>query len=128
VDEHQITIAAPRDQVWTALRRFAKSSLLERKSRALALALGTEPHSGFGIAHDIPYQQLGLAGRHRFSRYLLVFEVDEVADEETLVSARTLAEFPGPHGRIYRALVIGSGAHVVAVKRMLRSIERISVG
>ena len=36
--------------------------------------------------------------------------------------AATWAEFPGVAGKVYRALVIGSRAHRVAVRRMLKRI------
>ena len=75
----------------------------------------------------MPNQQLALAGRHRFSRYLLVFELDDLPGEESLLTARTYAEFPGLHGGVYRALVIGTRFHAVAVKGMLRSIRQASL-
>jgi hypothetical protein len=65
-----------------------------------------------------------MAGRHRFSRYALVFRLTESANGQTTVAARSYAEFPGPHGRVYRALVIGPGAHVVATNQILRAIRR----
>ncbi|HYO39689.1 MAG TPA: hypothetical protein VER39_08540 [Nocardioidaceae bacterium] len=56
-----------------------------------------------------------------------MFDVADTADGETLVSAHTFAAFPGPQGRVYGALVIGSRAHVVAVRRMLHGIRRRSL-
>jgi hypothetical protein len=41
------------------------------------------------------------------------------------VWARTWAEFPGPAGAAYRALVIGSGGHRLVVRRMLRRVARL---
>ena len=134
VDEHGTRIAAPRELVWTALRRYVDSSLVEPSgdssrddsSHLLGRLLGTEPRSGFAVAREVPNRHLGLAGRHRFARYLLVFEVADTDGGQTLLTARTYAAFPGPRGRIYRALVIGSRGHVVAVKRMLRSVRRLT--
>ena len=126
VDEHRTTIDAPRDRVWTALRRYADSMGIGRRN-PLAWLLGTVPRSGFEIALEVPAVRLGLTGRHRFSRYQLVFELTDAGNGETQVSARTYADFPGPHGRVYRALVLGSRAHVVAVRAMLRSIRRSSL-
>jgi hypothetical protein len=40
----------------------------------------------------------------------------------TRVTAQTWAAFPGIRGRLYRAMVIGSGGHRVVVRRMLRNI------
>ena len=128
VDEHHIRIPASRDHVWSALRRYVDSSLGIGARNPLAWILGTEPRAGFEIEREVPRQQLSMAGRHRFSRYRLVFDLADVADEETQLSARTYAEFPGLRGRVYRALVIGTGAHVVATKQILRSIRRTALG
>jgi hypothetical protein len=128
VDEHQIRVAAPRGHVWTELRRYVDSSLGFAESNPLARLLGTEPRTGFELTRAVPDQHVSMTGRHRVSRYLLVFELADLADGQTLVTGRTYAEFPGPLGRIYRALVIGTGAHVVAMKHMLESIRRLSLG
>jgi hypothetical protein len=127
VDEHRTTIEASPELVWTALRRYADSSLGVAGSHPLARMLGTEPPGGFEVAREVPNQHLSLSGRHRFSRYQLVFDLTAVTGGQTLLSARTYAVFPGPHGRIYRALVIGTRGHVVAVKHMLRCIRRASL-
>lgn len=39
----------------------------------------------------------------------------------------TYAVFPGLHGPMYRAMVIGNGAHAFATSRMLHAIRRLSV-
>jgi hypothetical protein len=127
VDEHRTTIAASRDLVWRALRHYVDSSLGVGERHPLARLLGTEPPGGFEVAQEIPGRHLSLAGRHRFSRYRLVFDLADVAGGKTLLSARTYAAFPGLHGRTYRALVIGTRGHVVAVNRMLRTVGRRSL-
>jgi hypothetical protein len=127
VDEHRTRIAASRDVVWTALRRYVDSSLGVAAGNPLARLLATEPLGGFEVAQEVQNQRLSMAGRHRFARYLLVFELADVEGGTTLLSARTYAAFPGPHGRTYRALVIGTRGHVVAVKHMLRTIRRSSL-
>lgn len=126
VDGHAITIATPRDLVWTALRRYAATSIGISDGNPLARILGTAPRSGFEIAEETPRQRLALAGRHRFSRYVLVFELHDMADDATVLRAKTYAVFPGLHGRIYRGLVIGTRAHVVATNNILRSVRRLS--
>ena len=128
VDEHRITIPAPRDHVWSALRRQVDSSLGVGGGSLVTRLLGTEPRAGFEIDREVPGQQLSMAGRHRFSVYRLVFDLADIADEGTQLSARTYAEFPGRRGRAYRALVIGTGLHVVATKQILRSIRRRALG
>jgi hypothetical protein len=63
-----------------------------------------------------------LEGRHPFSRYALVFLIDAREGGGCRARAQTWAAFPGPQGRLYRALVIGSGMHAVLVRRMLRRL------
>jgi hypothetical protein len=65
VDQHAVTIAAPRDRVWAALRQYA--------------------------------------------------------------TATTRASFPGARGQAYRALVIGTRAHVLATRHMLHAVRRLSL-
>ena len=127
LDEHRIRVAAPRAVVWPALRHYAASSLRIGAGSPLTRLLGTVPRAGFEVAEEVPEQRLGLAGRHRFSRYRLVFALADLPDGGTLVSARSYAVFPGWPGRGYRALVIGTRLHVVAVRNMLRSIRRASL-
>jgi len=127
IDGHSIRIPASRDQVWSALHRYVDSTLRVGAHSPLTRILGTEPRAGFEIEREVPREQLGLSGRHRFSVYRLVFELDEVAGE-TQLSARTYAEFPRLRGRVYRALVIDTRFHVLATKHILRSIRRSAVG
>lgn len=127
VDEHRIAIAASRARVWDGLRRYVDSFLADAEHSVLGRLLGTEPRPGFEIASEVPHAELDLTGRHRFSRYRLVFELSDAAGDRTLLTARTYAAFPGPHGRVYRALVIGTRAHVVATNRILRSVRRATL-
>jgi hypothetical protein len=43
--------------------------------------------------------------------------------DRTRIRAQTRAAFPGALGRVYRALVIGTGLHRVLVRRLLHRIE-----
>lgn len=133
VDEHRVLIAAPADVVWRALAvqvpRFADAGAFARllgavpaRAAGQGLAEGvTLP--GFAVAEAVPGRRLRLAGRHRFSRYALVLTLTEAPGGTTL-SARTDAAFPGPLGAAYRLVVIGSGAHAVFVRRLLRDVRR----
>ena len=94
----------------------------------MAWLLGTQPRAGFEVEREIQGEQLVMAGRHRFSRYRLVFELVDTADNETQLSARTYAEFPGLRGRAYRALVISTRVHVLATNQILRSVRRAALG
>ena len=123
LDEHAIAVAAPRAEVWERLERFADRSLLSGGG-PFHRALGTQPQPGFEVASSVPGERLELAGRHRFSRYVLEFSLADDAPGATRLAARSFAEFPGPHGRAYRALVIGTRLHVLATRAMLRTIAR----
>lgn len=127
IDEHAIAVAAPRDVVWTALCRYADASIGLPQGSTLGRLLGTDPAGGFAVTASRPRRHLGLGGRHRFSRYLLTFDLGDLPDGGTRVSARSYGEFPGLHGFVYRTLVIGSRGHVLSVRHMLRGIRRQSL-
>jgi hypothetical protein len=140
IDEHATTIGASRERVWAALAATLLASLGRTLPGAIARPWGLVPArprarrggtlqrgdalSGFTVARSQPPGRLELRGRHRFSRYALVFELGDEPDGRCTLRARTWAEFPGLAGRAYRALVIGSGAHRIFVRRMLRDIAR----
>jgi hypothetical protein len=141
VDEHAITVAAPHERVWVALGQIARGSLAARRSELGARLLGCrdtgltgpllEPGStipGFRVASALPGEELVLEGEHRFSRYSLTFRLDPARDGGTRVTAETRAAFPGLHGRVYRAAVIGTRGHVVMVRRLLRSVSSRAEG
>jgi hypothetical protein len=111
IDEHAISIPADRDATWRGLLK-----VMCRDPRD-----PTTVPPGFVLDEAIPGERLALKGRHPFSIYRLIFELAETSTG-TEVRAITRAAFPGLHGRVYRALVIGSGAHKVVVRRMLRRI------
>jgi hypothetical protein len=135
VDEHQVLVSAPPRQVWSALvAQLAESG--SAWAGAYGRLVGAEPGKaagvfpaagatlpGFVVREVVPMRRVVLAGRHHFSRYTLTYGVQERGGT-TLLSARSHARFPGLHGRLYRALVIGSGAHRVIVGRLLRAIAR----
>jgi hypothetical protein len=122
VDEHRRHVAATPERTWHALVQLVRG-LARPAPGAFAALLRLEPRSGFAIVEEHAPRRLALRGRHRFARYELTFVVDPSPDGVTL-RARTSAEFPGVAGRAYRALVIGSGGHLLLVRRMLRRIAR----
>ncbi|WP_018602305.1 hypothetical protein [Mycobacterium sp. 155] len=111
IDEHATTIDADAATTWAAVLRVLCGS-------------PTDPRAplGFRIAERRPPERLVLAGRHPFSIYEWVFELDVLAPNRTRVRSQTWAAFPRLHGKIYRALVIGSGGHRVIVRWMLNRI------
>jgi hypothetical protein len=116
IDEHAITVDAHRAETWSALLRV----------------MCHDPHDASGVPIGFVLddarepERLALRGRHAFAVYRWVFELDPIADTEssgrTRVRATTWADFPGLHGKIYRALVIGSGAHGVVTRWTLKRI------
>lgn len=135
VDEHEVRVSAPALAVWRTLTELL-SGAQNGRNVAFGHLLGTEPRRpsgtlpdegatvpGFTVTESLPGRLLELTGRHRFSRYRLVLTLAEQAGATTL-GARTYARFPGPHGAVYRLLVIGSGAHRVIVKALLREVRR----
>lgn len=112
IDEHARSVDANRDRVWTALLKVTCKDPTD---------LSTLPR-GFVLDAATPPGRLAVKGRHWFSEYALIFELDDEGTNRTRIRAKTLANFPGMHGKIYRALVIGSGGHKMVVRRMLRQI------
>jgi hypothetical protein len=138
IDEHRVLVAAPASAVWRAIaRQFGRPG---RHAEAYAHLVAADPRRssgrlfdegatvpGFAVADVAPERSVRLVGRHLLSRYALVLTLHEQPDG-TLLSARTYAEFPGLHGRVYRALVIGTGAHRGLVGRILRGIRHRAEG
>jgi Protein of unknown function (DUF2867) len=116
IDEHAITVDADPAETWSALLRV----------------MCRDPHDpagvpiGFVLDEARHLERFALRGRHSFAIYRWVFELDPLDDREpagrTRVRAATWAAFPGVHGKIYRALVIGTGGHRVAVRWTLKRI------
>lgn len=138
IDEHFRMIEADLPAAWTALVAMLDSSRQSGRRAWGARVLGcseassnrlplTEPGAttpGFRVVEAIPLSRLALRGRHRFSEYLLEFELEPASPASTSVVARTRAAFPGRRGWLYRQLVIGSRAHVAAVNSMLAAVGR----
>ena len=112
IDEHAITVPADRATTWHAVLRTMCSNPADPE---------TVP---FGFVLDVAEQpdRFALKGRHWFSVYKLIFLLSDDPAGGTRVVAQTWAAFPGIKGKIYRALVIGSGGHRVVVRIMLRRI------
>jgi Protein of unknown function (DUF2867) len=113
IDEHAITVDANRAETWSALLRV----------------MCRDPHDpstvpmGFALEEARRPERLALHGHHPFASYRWVFDLDPLdASDRTRVRSATWAHFPGVHGKIYRALVIGTGGHRVAVRWTLKRI------
>ena len=130
IDEYATRVEGPADHTWVAITRVLRGEL--EGARRLTRILGAAPGErsgdwngdldgatlpGFAVVDARRPARLELRGRHRFARYSLVFLIDGER-----VRAQTYATFPGVKGRVYRALVISSGAHRVVTKRLLRRV------
>lgn len=111
IDEHARSVDANRERAWKALLK-----VMSRDPAELS------PPRGFRVESAEAPTRLALTGQHWFSRYTLVFDLDEEDRSRTVIRARSWAEFPGVHGKIYRALVIGSGGHRIIMRNLLRRI------
>lgn len=113
IDEHAITIDANREDTWSALL-----TVMCRDPRDPS----TVP-IGFVLDEARSPVRFALKGRHPFAVYRWVFELDELDDAaRTRLRAATWANFPGMHGKAYRALVIGTGGHRIVVRRTLKRV------
>jgi hypothetical protein len=138
IDELPIEIGADREATWAALLRVVEASFASPRGRGPARLLGcedTEPAGprplaqgsafpGFHVDTAEPPSELALAGRHRFSTYLLSFRLEEIGGRRTRLVAETRAAFPGLKGSAYRALVIGTRMHVLVTRRLLTATKR----
>ena len=123
LDEHSAMLHRSRSTVWPVVRQYARS-LAQSDVVVLGRILGTEPRSGFEVEEEVEGERLALCGRHRFARYRLVFELTAQPNDATKLSVQSYAAFRGVLGQLYRALLMGTGGHVLAVRHMLRTIQR----
>jgi hypothetical protein len=137
IDEHAIEIGASRAQVWSALETSVPRMSGGRPAVAVARALGCRETMstaaaplrpgatipGFRVAEVRQPSLLALEGEHRFSSYSLTFHLDELGPDRSRLRAETHAAFPGLRGKAYRTLVIRTRGHVLAVRRILRSLK-----
>lgn len=137
VDEHAVDVAVPPSAVWPALLAAVDGAFDGSVAATYArLIRCTHPSSGgprplaegstivgFRVAAAVPGRELDLVGGHLFSTYRLRFVLDPTPGG-TRVRAESRARFPGVRGRLYRTAVVGTGAHVASVRRLLASVRR----
>ncbi|MTD47064.1 hypothetical protein GKE82_22930 [Conexibacter sp. W3-3-2] len=137
IDEHVRALPGDAAQAWDAVVAVLGRAL-DRSLGPLTHVWGFQPPRpggprplqvgswgpGFTVTAFEPGERLDLSGHHRFARYRLEVLLDPPADGRVVVRVRTLATFRGRRGRVYRALVIGTGAHVVAMGRLLAGFDR----
>jgi hypothetical protein len=138
LDEHETVIAAGANDVWRNLcetldRSFSRPGVAiyaRLVGSADCTASGPRPFAegstfpGFRVIAAVPRRELVLEGCHRFSSYALIFRLDHVSPDRSRLRAESRAAFPGLAGSLYRLIVIGSGGHVVGMRRLLSAIRR----
>jgi hypothetical protein len=138
IDDHAVEIGLAADDTWPFLVDAIERSFSHRAANLYARALrcddteatGPRPFApgstvpGFHVQSVEPRSTLVLAGHHRFSDYALSFRLERLGPYRARLRAETRADFPGTAGRLYRLLVIGTGGHVVAVRRLLSGVRR----
>ena len=112
IDEYAIPVRADRRATWDAVLRVMCRDAHDPTTVPI----------GFVLDDATSPERFACKGRHWFAAYRLVFVLTELPDGTTRLAAQTWAAFPGVRGRAYRALVIGTGFHRVAVRRMLNRV------
>ena len=142
IDRLAVDVGAGREATWSALVEVLTRSLESRGSRVGSSLLGSSVREasgprpleagstlpGFRVAAIDPPHGLTLDGSHRFARHEMAFALAERGPRGTELSVVTRAEFPGPVGPLYRALVIGTRGHVLVTMRLLRAVKREAEG
>jgi hypothetical protein len=136
IDEHAVRVAGGPDAAWDAVVRTLGAAFGRSSSRRIARVLGCDPAGteswerpgvgsavpGFRIVTADRPRLLVVAGRHRFSRYGIVFRF-EPDGAGTRCRAESRAAFPGVAGLAYRTGVISTGGHVLAVRSLLHRVR-----
>jgi hypothetical protein len=124
IDTHTVTVAATAESAFDAVARTIPRIGSRGPFSVYARMVGCEDGKPFAVAESRRPAELVLTGRHRFSRYELAFAFAPDGPSRTVVRASTRAAFPGAGGRLYRAAVIGSGGHRLAMRAMLADLRR----
>lgn len=135
IDRHSVEIAAEPAAVWDSLTGTFGNANGQGPFMLYARVIGVNPQEahgdldrvgssrvGFRVAEVRAPEMLKLTGKHRFSNYSLTWELTPRGAGHSRLSAITHAEFPGVHGRLYKSVVIDSGAHKRITRRMLSAI------
>ncbi|MFF3611701.1 hypothetical protein [Streptomyces sp. NPDC002580] len=137
LDEHTTVVAAGTDALWRGLAEVLERSAARPGASGYTrlvgcadrTASGPRPFAegstlpGFRVTAAVPGSELALRGSHRFSSYALVFRVEPIGPDRSRLRAESRAEFPGLAGAAYRRLVVGTGGHARAMRRLLTSIR-----
>lgn len=138
VDEHEVVIQAAGADVWPLLLDTVDRAFGTAGAAAYARAVGSANATaggprplaqgstvpGFRVVALTSGSEIVLVGRHRFSSYALILRLSVDAAGRSRLRAESRADFPGLLGGAYRLVVVRSGGHVIAVRRLLRGIKQ----
>ena len=137
LDEHGIQIDAPSEVVWPAMISAVRKTLGHPTSIRLARGLGSDEVEvdsnfpaigstlpGFVVARVVGPAVLALEGEHDYARYAILFVLDPLPDDRTLLRAQTRADFKGARGTAFRRLALGTHAHGAILRQILRKARR----
>ena len=91
---------------------------------------GLAPHvigaerPGLVVCEVVPAHTFAARGRHRFSRYQVVFTIEPLSASSSRLTAETFAVFPGTLGRLYRLVIIDLGPHTLVMRAALWDLRR----
>lgn len=138
-DAQAVYVAVSPDLVWEALVAHVPRAFDHALARAFARGVGAADRvrrgefpragssiPGFSVAECVPGRSLVLEGRHRFSRYVLAFEMRPFGEGTRLVAA-SFADFPGLRGKAYRWLAVAP-VHRKVVADLLAAVARRAEG
>jgi hypothetical protein len=138
IDVHEISVNVPPSVAWPAVIAVFERLTTRPAWRLYAKAVRCKPDRAIGDGSTVTVgdalpgflvtrcgapTEWAFEGEHLFSRYALTFRITPVESAHCRIAAHSCAEFPGVHGSMYRAMVIGSGGHENGVRRILRSIK-----
>jgi hypothetical protein len=123
IDEHSVAVAAPTETTFDAAEQIMPRLAARGPSSVYARLVGCDGGRPFHVASFERPGLLVLRGRHHFSNYELALSIVRDGDSSSTIRAATRASFPGLAGSVYRAAVIGTGAHRIATNRLLAAIK-----
>jgi hypothetical protein len=137
LDEHGIQIDAPSEVVWPAMIAAVRKTLGHPSSARLVKGLGSEEVAvdtnfpaigstlpGFVVARVVGPAVLALEGEHDYARYAVVFVLDPLPEDRTLLRAQTRADFKGTRGKAFRRLTLGTHLHGAILRQILRKARK----
>jgi ketosteroid isomerase-like protein len=141
INEISVEIDADAIRTWEALIATTPRLFDTRRARRVSPLLGaaqTEAKGdpsvigstlpGFIVARSVRPALLALLGQHRFSRYALLFAIDDIGHGRSRLTAETRAEYPGRSGTLFHSLLVRSRGQLTGVNRILEAVKKRAEG